>query len=242
MNSLQKISYSKKVGRILDNKERLKIASQISMCFKKIIPDRSNLVCLDVGCSSGIITYQLSFDFKKIIGIDVDQTAIFLANNQFQRKNLTYQVMNAQAMKFKDNTFDVIISNQVYQFVKSPNKMMSEINRVLKTGGICFISARNKYAFYEGQTNLPLIHLLPNFLTPKKYFHANYLNYFQLIKLLRKFEIVNLTADILKSPKEYGFLSLVKYQLLLKILPRQLMNLLMPLLPNYIFILKKQPK
>lgn len=239
MNSLPDTSYSKKVGRILDIKERLKIASQIRQCLKKIVSNRNDLICLDIGCSSGIITYELSKDFKEVIGIDIDQAAIALAQKKFQKKNLKYQVMSGEDLTFKSNRIDVIVCNQVYQFVADPNKMMAEIERVLKVNGVCFMSARNKYAFYEGQTNLPLIHLLPKFLTTKKYFQANYLNYFELNYLFRKFEILNLTAEILKSPKEYGFLSLAKYQFFIRLLPKFIINLFMPILPNYIFILKK---
>ncbi len=239
------ISYSREAPRILDFQERLKISAQIRTLLKKQIGDLSRLKCLDLGCSSGVITKELARDFQSVEGIDADIEAIAIAKEKYHTRNIRYRVMSGEHLTFKDNCFDVVICNQVYQFVDKPKLMVKEVYRVLKIGGICLMGARNKYSIYEAQTGIPLIHFLPVLnkriikLPGKTYFPANYLSYFSLKKLFDKFEINNLTSLILKSPDHYGFVSLSKYGPFFKLMPGFLMELLMPLIPNYIFLLKK---
>lgn len=246
MSPSTKVSYSKEVDRILDDQERLKISWQIKTLLKKTLGNLSGLYCLDYGCSSGIITSQLSEDFKKIVGVDIDQEAIAQAKKEFHQANLSFIVIDSEVIPFADNSFDIVICNQVYQFVNDPEKMITEIHRVLKKDGVCFMSARNKYSFYEAQTDLPLVHLLPLMLgniiqkiAGKKYFPAHYLNYSQLLKLFAIFKVNNLTVAILKDPQHFGFKSLVKYRPILKLIPDLIISLIMPLIPNFIFLLKK---
>ena len=44
-------------------------------------------------------------------------------------------------MPFKDDGFDTVISTQVLEHVEKPWIMVGEINRILKSGGICILSA-----------------------------------------------------------------------------------------------------
>lgn len=44
-------------------------------------------------------------------------------------------------MPFKDETFDAVISNQVLEHIKEPEKLFSEASRVLKTGGYFICTA-----------------------------------------------------------------------------------------------------
>jgi len=44
-------------------------------------------------------------------------------------------------MPFKDSSFDTVVSTQVLEHVKKPWIMISEISRILKTGGTCILTA-----------------------------------------------------------------------------------------------------
>ena len=48
--------------------------------------------------------------------------------------------MNAEAMTFTDNSFDFIYSFSVFEHLANPSKVMDEMNRVLRPGGIGYIS------------------------------------------------------------------------------------------------------
>jgi len=47
---------------------------------------------------------------------------------------------SALNLPIKDNSIDTIFSSQVLEHVPNPNKMINEIHRVLKEGGICILT------------------------------------------------------------------------------------------------------
>ncbi len=245
-------SYTQTVPKMLKVSERQVIGQQITGVLQQFMEADNlkkckNLTCLDIGCSTGVITNMLSSLFKKVVGIDIDAKALTLAQKSYKKNNLTFKVMNSLNLDFRNNQFDVVIANQIYEFVNDQEQLVKEIYRVLKKGGICFVGARNKLTLLEGQSRLPLIHFLPLSLAIKiahflksEYYPAYYLTYPQLKKLFHQFKIYNLTADILKNPKKYNFVSLLKYEPILKIIPKYIFNLFIKIIPNYIFICKKE--
>lgn len=237
--------YSQGVPRILDEAERLRIARQIMGVLRANLGKTKNLSCLDVGCSSGVITNFLASYFKSVVGIDVDEPAIKLAQKNYQKQNLKFYQVSDEKIKFADASFDVVVCNQVYNFVDNPPLLMSEIYRVLRPGGICFFSARNKYAIWEPQYNLPFLSWLPAPLAEtylkltgrgNKFFGKNYLSYWGLRKLVSRFRVEDYTARILENPGKYGFIKLKKYSFF----ARFLSDVALPLIPNFIWILEKQ--
>ena len=241
-----KVPYSIAIPKILEKEGRNRIANQILKTLEVKISNMKELNCLDVGCSSGTVTYMLSNSFRKTIGVDVDENAISVAESMYKKKNLKFLSMDAKKLGFGKETFDVIILNQVYEFVENPRKLAAEVYRVLKKGGLCYVGARNKISFIEGQTGIPLVHFLPQQFVVKllrlfktSYYPANYLNYRKIRKLFRQFNVDDLTAQILKNPKKYGYNSLTKYLFLLKLLPLWFLRKIVFLSPNFIFICYK---
>lgn len=239
--------YSQGVPKILEARGRMKIARQLRRLLTLHLPDTKKLSLLDVGCSSGIVTNHLSKYFKKTIGIDVDRDAIRKAQKRYKKGNLKFENMSAENINFKDNSFEVVVLNQTYEFVDNQQALVDEVYRVLARRGVCLVGARNKLSFLEGQTDLPLIHFLPDKIADKtakifgkKYYPAKYLTYWQLKSLFKKFEIHNLTSAIIKNPNKYSFESLAKCEFALKLIPKLLIESIMFLIPNYIFLCKKR--
>lgn len=236
--------YSEEVPVILDYQGRLEIARQIDGVLKNILDNPKKLKCLDVGCSSGVISYYLSDKFREVIGVDIDEKAIKYAVKNFQKKNLKYLKMDGEDLDFKDQVFDVVICHQVYNFVENPQKLMNEIHRVLKKGGVCYFSGRNKYAIMEPQYKIPFLSWIPPYLAKyvvktsgrgSDFFGKNYMSYTELCKLLSIFKIEDLTIKIIKDPDKYCFKKLERFKLVASLLPKSIVSLI----PNYIFILKK---
>lgn len=50
------------------------------------------------------------------------------------------RVMNAQCLEFPDNNFDCVICSEVLEHVEEPQKVISEINRVLRPTGAAIIT------------------------------------------------------------------------------------------------------
>ncbi|MBX4206010.1 glycosyltransferase, partial [Candidatus Microgenomates bacterium] len=231
-NNLMSNYYSLGVEKILDQRGRIRIAKQIYRVLLSRLDNTKNLSCLDVGSSSGIISNFLSNYFKKVVGVDIDKHAVAIAKEEFKKRNLEFKTVVDETLPFKDNQFDVVVCNQVYNFVNNPQKLMLEIHRVLKPNGICFFGARNKWAIIEPQYNIPFGSWFPKLLP----FGKKYMGYAELKKLVSKFQINDLTIEILRNPNKYGYRNLKRYEKIAKVLP---LNFFEFIIPNFIFILKK---
>lgn len=89
---------------------------------------------LDVGCATGgFLNFLDKRGYKNLYGIDPIEDYVKKANN----KNI--KVGNVYLIPFGDNSFDVIILDQVLEHLGSLKYPMREIYRVLKKGGLCYI-------------------------------------------------------------------------------------------------------
>jgi len=104
----------------------------------------TNKVVLDVGCGNGYGTYRLAEKAEKVIGVDISKEVVGYAKEHYLATNLYYRIMDATKLEFRDETFDVICSFDVIEHISDFRKYLSEIKRVLKKGGWCFISTPNK--------------------------------------------------------------------------------------------------
>jgi SAM-dependent methyltransferase len=231
------MDFSLLVPEVLKPHGRRRVARQILALLNHVFSHATmkQFTVLDLGCSSGLITEYLRPHFKSIIGIDIDKNALP------KRKN--YILMDASDLQFPKSTFDVVICNQVYYWFKNPEKLMSEIYRVLKPGGVCVFIHVNKYVLFEPQYRKPFISFLPRSLTlliePR--YDCYYLSYWQLLDLCRNFTIHHYTPRVFLNPKKYHFTRLYKYGFLLQHLPSIVYRLAEPLAPNLIWLLEKPP-
>lgn len=103
---------------------------------------RSTDRVLDLGCGYGRVAERLATKSKEIIGIDISKDNIELANQLFARENASYLQMNANNLKFDDNTFDITLclQNGISAFKLEPLALIRESLRVTKKGGLLLIS------------------------------------------------------------------------------------------------------
>ena len=116
---------------------------------------------LNVGGSAGAIDNFLADHARRVVGVDIDDSAIEHAQENFVKDNLLFKVADALDLPFDDASFDVVICSHVYEHVPDPVQMFSEIYRVLRSGGICYFSAGNRIMWNEPHYNLPLLAILP---------------------------------------------------------------------------------
>jgi len=97
---------------------------------------------LDDGCGAGRYTLALkSLDIKKITGIDVSVNSIQLAKkmSSYPKKEVSFIQGSVLELPFKNSSFDFIFCNGVLHHTESTEKGLSEIYRVLKKGGSCWL-------------------------------------------------------------------------------------------------------
>ena len=129
-------------GSLLDKSRR-------NIFVKKLddeIPMGSNI--LEAGCGTGQLSITLSRYARQIYGIDLSKGSLIEAK-QFINSNDIKSVhlfrMNIFKLFFKENTFDVIISNGVLHHTYNPKLAFSKLVRVLKPGGIIVIGLYHRY-------------------------------------------------------------------------------------------------
>lgn len=107
-----------------------KLAQRVWLLAKNI---NNNPKVLDIGCgSSRIIT-----KYKRAIGIDNDPDKIKYMR---QKGKGDFRVMDAHSLDFDHRRFNLVLCIEVIEHLKSPDKALSEISRVLSDGGYAIIS------------------------------------------------------------------------------------------------------
>lgn len=107
---------------------------------------------LDLGYGDGWLTYRLKAEFSKkyklkFFGVDLSQLDIEFANHRkryFHHKDCYFQVMDAQYLGFDNETFDIIISSELVEHIPEPHKVIREVYRILKKGGLFILTTPHK--------------------------------------------------------------------------------------------------
>ncbi len=117
---------------------------------------------LELGCGSGGSLRQLESLGAKVVGIEIDPSLIKLTNSRIKALKNAYCVQaDGFYLPFPDGTFDICIYSHVLEHVPDPHKMVEEINRILKVGGIALIEFPNRLYPIERHGNLFLMPYLP---------------------------------------------------------------------------------
>jgi 2-polyprenyl-3-methyl-5-hydroxy-6-metoxy-1,4-benzoquinol methylase len=98
---------------------------------------------LDIGGGSGKVArfYQLNDRNEDVHVIDLSSAAIEIAMS----KGHPAQVLDIQnsALPYPNDYFDVVLLQEVIEHLQKPDFVLSEIQRVLKNGGVLFLTTPN---------------------------------------------------------------------------------------------------
>jgi len=115
--------------------------------FHPYIPKQTESI-LEVGTGSGRYAVAFARDFPeaRVVATDIVQSSLSLVEELGRVvgvKNLSVHHEDAEALSYEDNSFDVVFSDAVLQHVPNEEKMVSEMARVAKPGGMVIISSVN---------------------------------------------------------------------------------------------------
>jgi ubiquinone/menaquinone biosynthesis C-methylase UbiE len=97
---------------------------------------------LEVACGSGIVSCEFSKYVKSVVGIDMTQGMLDEAKKlQLKEtiKNVNWQIGEAENLPYDDESFSIVISRFGFHHFLNPFKVMSEMKRVCKPGGILVV-------------------------------------------------------------------------------------------------------
>lgn len=122
-------------------------------------------VLLDFGCGSGINVEELDSQGYQAYGCDIEFDPGSNAKLKSMIDNGIIRPIQSDpyVLPFKDNTFDLIYSHQVFEHVKNYSVTITEIARVLKPDGLCIHILPSRYRPIEVHVFVPFSSVIRNF-------------------------------------------------------------------------------
>jgi len=124
---------------------RLAIDSYYRQVAEEVVSVFQEGKMLDLGTGPGNLPVEIAKRAPEIqiVGVDLSRRLIRMARTRAQNanllNNLIFEVANAANLRFKDESFDMIISTGMFHSLKNPSKVLKEIFLVLKQGGDAWI-------------------------------------------------------------------------------------------------------
>jgi ubiquinone/menaquinone biosynthesis C-methylase UbiE len=99
--------------------------------------------CLDVGCGGGHVTLdlaELTGRTGRVIGLDFDSEVLELARQDAESagvENVEFRVGDARSIE--GGPFDVVYSRFLLSHVENPDKVLTQLARLLSSGGVLIV-------------------------------------------------------------------------------------------------------
>lgn len=133
---------------------------------------------LDIGCGLGVYVRKFREFSDDVVGVDIDQKR--LAEGARTTPGLLRAA--SERLPFPEETFDVIVLNEVIEHVTDDAATIREASRALRPGGVIVIYAPNRmypfetHGIYLGKRfvfgNIPFVNWLPDPLRNRLVPHA----------------------------------------------------------------------
>jgi SAM-dependent methyltransferase len=240
-------TFSERFPVLYDEDQRnQKAAKVIAVCRDYSDKPLDQLVVLDLGASTSIMTEYFARHFKRIIALDIDHVGLKSGQKASTSENILHICSDGTKSALKDGSVDVIICNQVYEHVEDQHGLAYEIERLLSPNGFCYFGAGNRFVLIEGHYFLPFLswmplwisHLYLKLMGRRVKYDVFLLSLRNLRKLLKNFEMIDYTGKIIRDPASFAATDVVRTGSLLAKLPNWLFRIIYPILPAWVFIIK----
>ncbi len=147
---------------------------------------------LDVGCGAGVEVVRFSRAGARVTGVDIASSAITLARQNLEQQGLSARldVADGEHLPYADASFDLVFAHGVVQYTGDDSRMVTEIHRVLRPGGL---------AIFQGYNRISWLHALSKVMkTPLEHEDAPVLKRYsagEFRELLGPFQSVNLVFE-----------------------------------------------
>lgn len=132
-------------------------------------------IVIDLASGEGYGSFMLSKEAKKVIGVEIDKTAVEHASAMYLKDDLEFiQGSILDVPIVGEKIFDVAVCFEAMEHVQDHKKLLSEVKRLLKDDGILIISTPNKITYSDE----------PKYNNP---FHLNELYYMDFKNLLEDY-------------------------------------------------------
>jgi len=203
------------------HKKARKILTILEKEFKN--PIRNKMI-LDIGTGSGEIASYLGKE-NHVTSVDISDFRTNITGYNFSLAN--------ESLPFKENSFDIIISNHVIEHVQDQQLHINEIKRTLKSNGALYLATPNRLWPFEAHYRLYFLHYLPQrlFIKILKFFNK-YKEDIELVSLsktqtlLGKNNWQSYSGKIIQNPRNYLMDTSAWLEKILNSIPLKLLNTL----------------
>jgi SAM-dependent methyltransferase len=118
-----------------------------------------NARVLDLGCGTGGTAFVFARAGSTVAAVDIR------LDFQHRHPSITFYRTRAEQLSFSDQSFDIIIMQDVWEHVPDLEKALSEVCRVIAPNGCLYISTPNRWsmlnAISDPHWHIPLVSTLP---------------------------------------------------------------------------------
>jgi SAM-dependent methyltransferase len=125
--------------------------------------DVAELDVLDLGAGLGGMSEEPILRGAHVTSLEPGEAWARLARRRIERHGRDFRLVQAfgEDIPLADASVDLVVSLQVLEHVKDPERVLSEAWRVLRRGGSLYLACENYLAFREGHYQVPWLPLLP---------------------------------------------------------------------------------
>ncbi len=137
--------------RALINWINQRTLTQLRYVLDNYIEIDERTVLLDAGCGNGYWAQEFILNgIPKVVGVDFSENMLNAALLRSKKKEYEdkFEAVkeNLENLSFKDNSFDIIHFFGVIEHLDSPQKVLNELIRVVKAGGVLILLLPVKYS------------------------------------------------------------------------------------------------
>ena len=122
------------------------------MSIIKMVPKRFNVRILDAGCGEGHLISKMMENGIEGVFWGVDNTEVSLERAIKRCPTAEFRKGNIMNLGFfKDEFFDVVICTEVLEHILEYGKVIKELKRVLKRGGVLIVTFPNEKLWTIGR-------------------------------------------------------------------------------------------
>lgn len=139
--------FAKLASQWWDRKGPLQTLHDINLARLQFIETGMNLAgktVLDVGCGGGILSEAMAKSGAVVTGIDAESAVIVTAENHADENSLSIQYHCTPIEDYESESYDAITCMELLEHVHQPRLVLEHCKRLLKPGGMLFLSTLNR--------------------------------------------------------------------------------------------------
>lgn len=128
-----------------------------------VIPDLASRKILDLGSGRGSFLIDCSKKGAIAEGLELNKEYIEKSLSRAKEARVSIKVSQGigEELSFQDGSFDFINMCEVIEHVNNPEKVLSEVYRVLKPGGKVYVSVPNRFGLKDQHFGLYFVNWMP---------------------------------------------------------------------------------